>query len=268
MSGRRPRRTPQSSAERLPVAAARRQARRRGTSAHRRRSDAAGLGDLAAGGSVAKSAPSSPSARPNHCAGCGGGAARPRGLAVLVVILRRRRADQGGIGRPRAPQHRLRPARRRASAGTAGPAGPGRSPGRSARPSSRSAARSSWVSMPSAIDDRVDGLGDAVQRAQHLALDGRFRDPAGQDVAQLDEVGPQRHHGLEVRVARADVVDGDAEAHAGVVPQGPPERREVLDRQPLGDLEDDVGRGQVGGLEQVATSLSMNERRRTKSARG
>jgi hypothetical protein len=48
---------------------------------------------------------------------------------------------------------------------------------------------------------------------------------ARQHVRQLDEVGPQRHHGLEVGVAGADVVDGHAEAHRRVGGQGAPERR-------------------------------------------
>ncbi|MFP5316503.1 MAG: amidase, partial [Actinomycetes bacterium] len=43
-----------------------------------------------------------------------------------------------------------------------------------------------------------------------------------------------------LRQAGADVVDRHPEAHRGVGGQGAPERGEVLDREPLGDLEDDV----------------------------
>jgi hypothetical protein len=43
-------------------------------------------------------------------------------------------------------------------------------------------------------------------------------------------------------VARADVVDGHAEAHRGVIRERALERCEVLDREALGDLEDDDDR--------------------------
>src|SRR5439155_16047520 len=92
-----------------------------------------------------------------------------------------------------------------------------------------------------AFGDDLEALvaGKAQQEADEVSRRGVLVDVAHEGHVELDELGSEVGDGAEAGVARAEVVDGDAEPGAAQRLELPADLQEVAQRRALGQLEDD-----------------------------
>ena len=204
--------------------------------------------------------PLNPTSSTAVSAGCGRSCLRvaPCGGRPPRRVRRRSRTIPFSLAEGRRPANArasaplLEPSRREASSPAASSSA-GNGVARSARrnpcpnrtPSARSVASSASVSIPSAMssdptlaaerDERLD-----EPRAHLVAID-----TADEREVDLQPLGTHLGKRLQRAVARARVVDRDREAERAQVLEGRAERREVVDRAALGELEHDLGRARA-----------------------
>ena len=195
-------------------------------------------------------------------------APRPRASASATsASLPCARSVRSVGGRPTARRRRERPARdgagELARSLRSGCGLPNSQPWPKGMPRRPSVSSSSIVSRPSPM------MRAPIRSASDWSARSRcwrarvLVDLRAERAVDLDELGPELHHRLEARVARAGVVERDLEAELAVVVAHLAEHVEVLDRLLLRDLEH-----HVAGRELAALRACARAPRRGSSGRG